>query len=97
MTSYPTSHRAQVPGLIEDYFKRCHADVTEHPIITGHYRDGRWRRQNYSKRVSGAWLRKLKAEGVTAVQVTAGGYSPEFQIDEVLRYANRKLLGGRLI
>jgi hypothetical protein len=99
-TSYRqrAGHQAQVPGRIAEYFQAHHPDVEEHPVITAEYRTGRgWRPQVYRKRVSLSWLRKLKSEGVTAVQVTAGGFSPDFQIDEIIRYANRPLLGGRLI
>jgi hypothetical protein len=96
--SYPSSHRAQVPGLIAEYFTRSHPDVTEHPVITSVFAPGTgWKRQGYRKRVSLSWLRKLQAEGATAVQVTAGGYSPDFTISEVARYARRPLLGGRVI
>lgn len=92
------SHQAQVPGLIADYFSRIHPDVTEHPVITAHWTPGKgWRRQTYRKRVSVSWLRKLKAEGVTDIQVSAGGYTPDFSIAEILKHANRKLLGGRAI
>jgi hypothetical protein len=95
---YPGSRRAQVPGLIAEYFTRTHPDVTEHPRITQEYAPGSgWQPQRHRKRVSLSWLLKLRTQGVTAVQVTAGGYSPDFTIAEVARYARRPLLGGRVI
>jgi hypothetical protein len=93
-----TDHHAQVPGLIAEYFKRCHHGLSQHPVITQTWTPGiGWKRQTFRKRVTCSWLRKLKGEGVTAVQVSADGYLPDFTIDAVLRHANRKLFGGRLI
>jgi hypothetical protein len=96
--STQTSHAAQVPSLIAEYFAAYHPGVSDHPVITQQFTPGRgWARQDFRKRASVSWLRKLKAEGVTSVQVSAGGYSPDFTVDEVIRHASRPLLGGRVI
>lgn len=93
-----TNHSAQVPGLIAGYFAAHHPATGDHPVITQEFTPGRgWVRQRYRKRVSVAWLRKLRSQGVTAVQVSAGGYNPDFQVDEVIRFASRPLPGGQVI
>lgn len=93
-----TSHRAQVPALIAGYFAAHHPGVSDHPVITQEFTPGRgWVRQGFRKRVSVSWLRKLKAEGVTSIQVSAGGYSADFTVDEIIRHASRPLAGGRAI
>jgi hypothetical protein len=90
------SHQAQVPILVAAYFGG-HYDggfaYTRHPIITQEFHPGRgWVTTNYRKRVSVAWLRKLKAQGVTGVALTCDGRRADFTITEILR-ASRKGTG----
>jgi hypothetical protein len=42
-------------------------------------------------------LRKLRRTGTTAVAVRLGDRVADFDVDEVLKYADRPLLGGRLV
>lgn len=83
-----TSYQAKVPRLIAEYFAKHHPDVTEHPVITAefsyHWSQTGWKDTHYSKRVNVSWLRKLYAKDITWVRVSAGGYSPEFAIGDVL-------------
>lgn len=91
-------YRAQVPGFVAEYFGAKPEGMTEHPVIAQQYWPALgWRRTAMRKRVSLSWLRKLKAQGVTAVQLACGGYQADFSIDEIIRYARRPLLGGTLI
>lgn len=93
------SHQAHVPGAIAAYFgSGTLPPYDEHPLIGQTFRPGvGWRRYTFRKRVSTSWLRKLRAEGVTSVAIDYKGRRADFTIDEVLRHANRPLLGGRLI
>jgi hypothetical protein len=92
-------HQAQVPARIAEYFG-CGTlpGAAEHPVIGQIFRpEVGWRRYTFRKRVSLSWLRKLRAQGVTSVAIDYHGRRADFTIDEVVRYANRPLLGGRLI
>lgn len=90
------THQAQVPGLIADYFGEAARD--EHPVIAEQFTPGKgWKRSPIRKRVSVSWLRKIKREGVTSVAVTCAGRRADFTIAEVIRHAERPLLGGRVI
>lgn len=89
------SHQAQVPSLVADYFGEA---VREYPVITGQFTPGRgWVRPPIRKRISLAWLRRIRREGVTGVAVTCGGRSADFTVDEILRRSGRPMLGGRVI
>ena len=94
----PASYRAQVPGLVAEYFRAKPSGMTEHPLVHSTFTPGAgWRGTGFSKRVSLAWLRKLARQGVTSVCLSCGGYQADFTIAEITRYASRPLLGGRLI
>lgn len=96
----PASYQAQVPGLIEEYFSAKPFGMTEHPRIVQEFAPGAgWKSGGFirGKRVSCSWLRKLKKQGVTAVSLACGGYQADFTIAEILRHAQRPLLGGSLI
>jgi hypothetical protein len=76
------SRTTQPIPLVSDYFGDSDA-----PIITAEFRPGRgWVRTSFKKRVSRAWLRKLRAEGVTHVALTAReGRTADFAVAELLR------------
>jgi hypothetical protein len=93
-----SGYQAQVPGLVEEYFAAKPSGMTDHPLIAGTFTPGRgWQCTGFRKRVSCAWLRKLKARGVTSVSLTCGGYQADFTIAEIIRHAERPLFGGRVI
>lgn len=109
-----SSHQAQVPALVREYFadptppaaydgEALRAlDRIEHPVVAQTFAPGRgWKTTSYRKRVSASWLRKLRAEGVTAVGLRSGARLADFTIDEVLshqsRIARQPLLGGSVI
>lgn len=81
------THQATTPAVAHGYFTRHPlGPIDEHPIITRVYRPERgWVLTGYRKRVSGAWVRKLRAEGVASVELTAGGRRADFTIAELLR------------
>ncbi len=55
------------------------------PVIVQEFVPGRgWRRTNFRKRASCAWLRKLKREGVTEVAVEFDGRAADFRIAELI-------------
>lgn len=91
------SYQAQVPGLVKEYFG-VEPTRQEHPVIAQSFCPGKgWRRYTFNKRVSISWLRKMKTEGATAVALRCGARTADFTIDEIVRYAQRPLLGGRII
>jgi hypothetical protein len=92
--------QAQVPCLVQEYFGAKPSGMTEHPRITQEFVPGTgWRDGGFvlGKRVSLSWLRKLRAQGVTVVALSCDSYTADFTIAEIIRYARRPLLGGRLI
>jgi hypothetical protein len=93
-----SNHAAQVPGLIADYFHINPNGSDGHPVIAEQFRPGHgWTSYPIRKRVTLAWLRKMKAEGATTITVRHDARVADFTIAEVTRYANRPLLGGRVI
>lgn len=90
------NRQAQVPGKIADYFGT--AARTEHPVIAEAFAPGTgWTRYPIRKRVSLSWLRKMRREGVTSVAIACQGRLADFTIAEIIRHAERPLLGGRVI
>lgn len=82
-----STHRSQVPAPAAAYFEERHVDLSaagNHPVITMEFRDGRWVTPLTRHHVSASWLRKLRAEGTEAVQLTAAGHSPDFTVKELL-------------
>lgn len=58
----------------------------EIPTITAEFRPGTgWVTMTYRKRVSRAWVRKLRARGVSHVALSLDGRTAEFSTDELLR------------
>jgi hypothetical protein len=55
-----------------------------------------WRRQNYRKRVTGAWANKLRREGVTHVALRLDQRHADFTIAELCRSARARRGAGRL-
>jgi hypothetical protein len=89
-----TSHQAQVPPAARRYFKTISVPTDsykDHPVITAEFprrrQDGAvgWARQTYRKRISASWARKLRADGVTHVELAAGGHTADFRIEELVR------------
>lgn len=83
-------HSASVPKVVEEYFLRNHGINTRflanHPIIAQSYVPGKgWKDYPFKKRISGAWARKMREEGVTVVALQVGRFTVDFQIKELLR------------
>ena len=56
------------------------------PIVTAEFSEAKgWRTTSYRKRISRAWARHLRAEGVTVVRLTFAGRHADFSIEELLR------------
>jgi hypothetical protein len=87
-----TTHQAQVPSVAAAYFAAVGVDTGQpgnHPVIKAEFTPGHgWKAASYRKRISGAWARKLASEGVTSVQLSAGGHCPDFRIAELTRRGN---------
>jgi hypothetical protein len=88
--THPHGHQGQIPPVAIEYFTLVGVDVTSfygaHPLITQVFIPEKgWRRHGFNKRVSQHWLRKLRAEGVTHVTLSVGGYNPDFSVAELLR------------
>lgn len=99
------SHQSQVPALIAEYFKISTSPAyrefpliaqTFRPSIPGARQSG-WKRVQGNKRVSLSAVRALRASGVSAIAVSLDGRTADFSCAEIIRYAQRPLLGGRLI
>lgn len=89
--------QSQVPAFVAEYFG-SEAVSEQHPTIVQAFKTGSgWKRYPVTKKVSVAWLRKMKREGYTTVALKCGSREADFQIREVLGYAERPLFGGRVI
>jgi hypothetical protein len=69
------THQATVPQVIANYFG-CGTlpPYREHPLIVGVFYDGRgWRAEPGRQRVSTSKIRRLRAEGASAVAVNYQG------------------------
>jgi len=74
------SHSIEVIPAVAAYFG---ADVS--PVIEQEYRVSRgWVVTGFNKRVSRAWLRKLRREGVTSVALRHGARLADFTVTELL-------------
>lgn len=88
-----TTRQAQVPATVARYFGTTPGGAgsgsraaAEHPVITQAFHPGRgWKTYGFRKRISGAWARKMAAEGYTAVALTAGGRTADFTLAEILK------------
>ena len=86
----------EVPGLIEAYFGA--EPVREnHPVIASAFIPGQGWTNPREKPVTVSRLRRMARTGVTDVAVTIPGRTADFSIAEIIRHANRPLLGGRVI
>jgi hypothetical protein len=78
------SHQATESPIVGRYFG---AVLRDHAIVRAEFHPDRgWVRVvGFRKRISGAWARKLRAQGVTSIQLSSGGRSVDFTIAELLR------------
>ncbi len=75
------SRATQPIPIVRSYF----GSGPDTPVIAQEFRRGNgWVRQTHRKRVSAAWLRKLRREGVTHVALTSEGRTADFSIEELL-------------
>lgn len=84
-----SGHQAIVPEVARAYFERYvpYGGRPDHPVIIQEFRPGRgWITTGFRKRVSGAWLRKLRREGVTHVALAAQGRRADFTVAELLKH-----------
>ena len=91
----------QIAAKVAEYFGTS-PDVSEsareeHPVIVGYYHPHRgWRAAN-GRPATVAQVRAYQRTGCTSVEIYFNGRSADFTTDEIIRYAERPLLGGRLI
>lgn len=75
------SNAIQPIPVVTSYFGEVCA-----PLIGQTFTPGRgWRRYTFNKRVSRAWVRKLKDEGVTSVALAHAGRLADFTVAELLK------------
>lgn len=81
-----TSHAIAPIPLVANYF----GDSAATPLVVEEFKLGLgWRLSSWRKRISGAYARSLRAEGVTHVRLEHKGRIADFAIDELLRSARR--------
>lgn len=84
-----TGHQSTVPPVAAVYFRERRTPIDtyyDHPLIAATFRPGvGWKRYGSRKRVSISACRKLRAEGVTHVQLSAGGHLVDFTAKELTR------------
>lgn len=81
-----------MPPVAAAYFGPT--DKHTHPIIRQVFNPAvGWKQYPIRKRVSGSWVRGLKAEGVTHVALESGGRLADFSVRELLKMSLQK--GGR--
>ena len=79
---------SRVPAVVADYFDGIGAG--QYPVITQVFTPGvGWKRPGLRKRVTISWVRKLRAEGVTQVALSAGGRTADFGVAEIIRGGRR--------
>lgn len=74
------THQATAPRAAVTYFGSA-----EHPIVARTFTQAGWTLYPMKKRVSGNWARQARAQGVTHVQLAAGGRLADFRIEELVR------------
>jgi hypothetical protein len=76
-----------VPGKAERYFAAVGIGTFyTHPVVTRTFVPGLgWKRYPVRKRISLNWARQARAEGVTDVELRAGGHTADFRIEELVR------------
>lgn len=76
------SHSIAPIPVVETYFSQPGAT----PVIEQEFYPGvGWVTQRYQKRVSKAWLLKLRRAGVTSVALRLNGRLADFTVTELLR------------
>lgn len=81
------SHSSTIPFPVAQYF----GEGSSHPVIHSTFTPGKgWTLYPMRKRITPSWGRKMKAEGITAVALTAqtptGERTADFRIAEVARF-----------
>jgi hypothetical protein len=83
------SHAAKVPAPAQRYFDAIGVSThgrSDHPVISMTFRpETGWRRYPIHKRVSMSVVRRLRADGVTHVQLRAAGHAADFSVAELMR------------
>jgi hypothetical protein len=83
-----STHHAQAPARVRDYFTSVHVDMDDHenhPIITQVFTPGKgWQPHPTRKHVSFSWLVTLRNQGVTSVVLSAEGHDADFSLDELV-------------
>jgi hypothetical protein len=75
------SNSSQPIPIVRAYF-----GTSDLPIVAEAFRPRKgWRRQNYRKRITGAWANKLRREEVTHVALRLGHRRADFTIAELCR------------
>jgi hypothetical protein len=75
---------------------RAYFGTSDFPIIAEEFRPGKgWKRQNYQKRITGAWANKLRREEVTHVALRLGHRRADFTIAELCRSTRANQGTGR--
>jgi hypothetical protein len=83
--SAPIRRQIQPIPMVSRYFGTYGVPGAEIPVIAQSFTPGKgWSRYPFRKRVSRAWLRKMKAEGVTSVALALNGRLADFRIAELL-------------
>lgn len=80
-------HQAQVPAAVAAYFGISrHPGYGDHPTVGQVFRPGRgWVHYPGRKRISGAYVRKARADGITHIAVDWHGRRADFRIEELTR------------
>lgn len=93
----------QIAAKVAEYFsiEPSIADTTvtaERPVIIGAFgRSSRGWVSINGRPATVAAIRLLKGQGAQSIEVYFAGRSADFTCDEIIRYAERPLLGGSLI
>lgn len=85
-----STHQSTVPPVAARYFRdNVHGylgDRDDHPLIAATFVPSRgWKRYPGQKRISGSWVRKLRAAGATHIALTTHGRTADFSAAELLR------------
>jgi hypothetical protein len=80
-----SGHSIQPIPIIDAYFGSMEIPIIVAEFIPEHG----WVRQSYRKRISLAWARRLRGEGVTHVTLACVGREADFSLDEIISSARR--------
>jgi hypothetical protein len=85
------SHYSRPIPIVRAYF-----GTSDLPIVAEVFRPRKgWKRQNYRKRITGAWANKLRREEVTHVALRLGHRCADFTIAELCQSARANRGAGR--